>query len=214
MSTAISAALSAMPLVAILRGLTPDEAVDVGEALVGAGFNCLEVPLNSPDPLDSIRRMRDALGGRAFVGAGTVLNVEAVKAVADAGGQLVISPNTNAEVIGATKTAGLFSMPGFFTPSEAFAALDAGADVLKLFPAELAGPAGLRAVRAVLPPMAAVYAVGGVEPGNVSTWLDAGTAGFGIGSALFKPGRSVRDVAEAAEAFVAAMRSQMADRGA
>ncbi len=205
MSAALSAALSAMPLVAILRGLTPDEAVDVGEALVAAGFTCLEVPLNSPDALVCIRRLRDALEGRAFVGAGTVLNVEAVKGVADAGGQLVVSPNTNGDVIRATKAAGLFSMPGFFTPTEAFTALDAGADVLKLFPAELAGPAGLRAVRAVLPPSAPVYAVGGVEPANMATWLVAGAAGFGIGSALFKPGRSPADVGAAAAAFVSAI---------
>lgn len=205
MSAALSAALSAMPLVAILRGLTPDEAVDVGEALVAVGFTCLEVPLNSPDALVCIRRLRDALEGRAFVGAGTVLNAEAVKGVADAGGQLVVSPNTNGDVIRATKAAGLFSMPGFFTPTEAFTALDAGADVLKLFPAELAGPAGLRAVRAVLPPSAPVYAVGGVELANMATWLVAGAAGFGIGSALFKPGRSPADVGAAAAAFVSAI---------
>ena len=205
MNAAISSALSATPLVAILRGLTPDEAVDIGEALVAAGLTCLEVPLNSPDPLVSIRRMRDALDGRAFVGAGTVLDVSAVKAVADAGGQLVISPNVNAEVIRASKAAELYSMPGFFTPTEAFMALDAGADVLKLFPAELAGPAGMRAVRAVLPRSAAVYAVGGVDPGNMASWRAAGVAGFGVGSALYRPGRTAEAVGGAAREFMAAL---------
>jgi len=205
MNAAISSALSATPLVAILRGLTPDEAVDIGEALVAEGLTCLEVPLNSPDPLVSIRRLRDALDGRAFVGAGTVLDVSAVKAVADAGGQLVISPNANAEVIKASKAAELFSMPGFFTPTEAFMALDAGADVLKLFPAELAGPTGMRAVRAVLPRAAAVYAVGGVGPGDMASWRAAGASGFGVGSALYRPGRTAEAVGAAAREFMAAL---------
>lgn len=196
--------LDALPLVAILRGLTPDEAVDVGEALVAAGFTCLEVPLNSPQPLDSIRRLRDALDGRAVVGAGTVLNTGAVSAVADAGGQIIISPNVDTDVIRAAKAAGLFSMPGFFTPSEAFAALGAGADVLKLFPAEVAGPAGLKAVRAVLPAGTRVYAVGGASPEALPTWIQAGASGFGIGSALYKPGQSAAITGDKARAFVAA----------
>ena len=194
--------LDALPLIAILRGLKPDEAVEVGEAIVAAGFRCLEVPLNSPEPLDSIRRLRQALDGRALVGAGTVLNVAAAHEVADAGGQLIISPNTNVDVIRETKTLGLLSLPGFFTPSEAFAALDAGADALKLFPAEIAGPKGLKAVRAVLPAATRVYPVGGVDPDSMSAWRSAGASGFGIGSAVFKPGQSAEQVARQAAGFV------------
>ena len=195
--------LDALPLIAILRGLKPDEAVEVGEAIVAAGFRCLEVPLNSPEPLDSIRRLRQALDGRALVGAGTVLNVAAAHEVAEAGGQLIISPNTNVDVIRETKTLGLLSLPGFFTPSEAFAALDAGADALKLFPAEIAGPKGLKAVRAVLPAATRVYPVGGVDPDSMSAWRSAGASGFGIGSAVFKPGQSAEQVGRQAAAFVA-----------
>ena len=194
--------LDALPLIAILRGLKPDEAVEVGEAIVAAGFRCLEVPLNSPEPLDSIRRLRQALDGRALVGAGTVLNVAAAHEVADAGGQLIISPNTTVDVIRETKTLGLLSLPGFFTPSEAFAALDAGADALKLFPAEIAGPKGLKAVRAVLPAATRVYPVGGVDPDSMSAWRSAGASGFGIGSAVFKPGQSAEQVARQAAEFV------------
>lgn len=194
--------LDALPLIAILRGLKPDEAVEVGEAIVAAGFRCLEVPLNSPEPLDSIRRLRQALDGRALVGAGTVLNVAAAQEVADAGGQLIISPNTNVDVIRETKTLGLLSLPGFFTPSEAFAALDAGADALKLFPAEIAGPKGLKAVRAVLPAATRVYPVGGVDPDSMAAWRSAGASGFGIGSAVFKPGQSAEQVARQAAEFV------------
>jgi 2-dehydro-3-deoxyphosphogalactonate aldolase len=201
------AELDELPLVAILRGLRPDEAVEIGEAIVSAGFRCLEVPLNSPRPLDSVRRLRGAFDGRALVGAGTVLDLEAVRAVADAGGQVVISPNTQPDVIRAAKAAGLMSMPGFFTPSEAFAALSAGADVLKLFPAEVAGPVGLKAVRAVLPTSARVYAVGGVEPDSVARWVAAGASGLGLGSAIFKPGRSAAEVGRAAAAFVEAWRT-------
>lgn len=195
--------LDALPLIAILRGLKPDEAVEVGEAIVAAGFRCLEVPLNSPEPLDSIRRLRQALDGRALVGAGTVLSVAAARAVAEAGGQLVISPNTNVEVIAETKTLGLLSLPGFFTPSEAFAALDSGADALKLFPAEIAGPKGLKAVRAVLPAETRIYPVGGVDPDSMSAWRSAGASGFGIGSAVFKPGQSAEQVGRQAATFVA-----------
>lgn len=199
--------LDALPLVAILRGLEPDEAVAVGEAIVAAGFVCLEVPLNSPEPLESIRRLRQALDERALVGAGTVLTAAAAREVAEAGGQIIISPNTNPDVIHAAKELGLLSMPGFFTPSEAFTALDAGADVLKLFPAEVAGPAGLKAVRAVLPAGTRVYAVGGVDPGGVAGWRKVGASGFGIGSALFRPGVSAEQAGASAAAFVAAWRA-------
>jgi 2-dehydro-3-deoxyphosphogalactonate aldolase len=200
--------LDALPLIAILRGLTPDEAVEVGEAIVAAGFTCLEVPLNSPQPLESIRRLRAALDGRALVGAGTVLTPEAARQVAEAGGQLVISPNTNAEVIRQTKALGLLSLPGFFTPSEAFVALDAGADALKLFPAEIAGPKGLKAVRAILPAGTRVYAVGGVDPDSMEGWRAAGASGFGIGSAVFKPGQSAEQIGRNAQAFVSAWRRE------
>lgn len=195
--------LDALPLIAILRGLKPDEAVEIGEAIVAAGFRCLEVPLNSPEPLESIRRLRAALDGRALVGAGTVLSVAAAREVADAGGQLIISPNANVEVIRETKTLGLLSLPGFFTPSEAFAALDAGADALKLFPAEIACPKGLKAVRAVLPAETRIYPVGGVEPDSIADWRTAGASGFGIGSAVFKPGQPPQTIGAQAARFVA-----------
>ena len=194
--------LDALPLIAILRGLKPDEAVAVGEAIVAAGFRCLEVPLNSPEPLESIRRLRKALDGRALVGAGTVLSVAAARAVAAAGGQLIISPNTNVEVIAETKTLDLLSLPGFFTPSEAFSALDAGADALKLFPAEIAGPKGLKAVRAVLPPATRIYPVGGVDPDSMAAWRSAGASGFGIGSGVFKPGQTPEQTGLQAVDFV------------
>jgi len=196
--------LDAQPLIAILRGLEPEEAVAVGEAIVAAGFVSLEVPMNSPRPLESVRRLRDALDGRALVGAGTVLTVEAAQQVADAGGQMIISPNTNPAVIHEAKRLGLLSIPGFFTPSEAFTALSAGADALKLFPAEIAGPQGLKAVRAVLPKEARVYVVGGAGPDSVGAWLSAGASGFGVGSAIFRPGLAPADVGARARAFAAA----------
>lgn len=199
--------LTTLPLVAILRGLTPDESVEVGEALVAAGFLCLEVPLNSPSPLDSIRRLRDALGERAIVGAGTVLTAQAVRDVAGAGGQIIISPNTDVAVIAEAKAAGLISFPAFYTPSEAFTAIAAGADALKLFPAEAAGPAMLKAMKAVLPKTTPVFPVGGVEPGDVATWRAAGANGFGLGSALYKPGKTAAEVRIAADAFVAAWKA-------
>lgn len=197
--------LDPLPLVAILRGLVPEEAVAIGEAVAEAGFLCLEVPLNSPRPLESIRLLRHVLDGRVLVGAGTVLSVEQVAQVADAGGQLCVSPNVDVAVIGAAKARGMVSLPGFFTPSEAFAALAAGADALKLFPAEIAGPQGLRAIRAVLPADARVYAVGGVSPANIGEWQQAGASGFGIGSSLYKPGQDAPQTADKAAAFVAAM---------
>lgn len=204
MTTAVLDRLDALPLVAILRGLTPEEAIDVGEALLGAGFTCLEVPLNSPRPLDSIRRLRDALGDRAVVGAGTVLTRQAVRDVVDAGGQIIISPNADVEVIRETVAVGALSMPGVFTATEAFAALKAGAQVLKLFPSEIAGPVGLKALRAVLPADQRLYAVGGVTPDNLAGWAAAGASGYGIGGALFKPGMTAAEVGERARAFVTA----------
>lgn len=205
MIKATVAALDPLPLIAILRGLVPEEAVSIGEAIADAGFLCLEVPLNSPRPLESIALLRKALDGRVLVGAGTVLGVDQVHQVADAGGQLCISPNTNVDVITTAKARGLISIPGFFTPSEAFVALSAGADALKLFPAEIAGSSGLRAIRAVLPADLRIYAVGGVAPDNLADWQRAGAAGFGIGSALFKPGQDARETGLKAANFVAAL---------
>jgi len=200
-------AFAQCPLVAILRGLTPDEAVPVGEALIGAGFTLIEVPLNSPDPLESIARLSRAAAGRAMVGAGTVLREADVAAVAASGGTLIISPNANVGVIGASVARGLVSLPGVATPTEAFAALDAGATALKLFPAEGSSPTVLKAMRAVLPKSLRILPVGGITPDNMRPWLEAGAAGFGLGSALYKPGYSAVEVHARAGTFVAALAS-------
>tara|TARA_R110002051_G_scaffold11090_3_gene40882 strand:- start:5617 stop:6237 length:621 start_codon:yes stop_codon:yes gene_type:complete len=196
--------LDALPLIAILRGLDPDEAVAVGEALFDAGFRCLEVPLNSPRPLESIARLADRFGDTMLVGAGTVLSPAAVDEVRAAGGRVIISPNANPAVIAHAKAEGLVSLPGVFTPTEAFAALAAGADGLKLFPAEIAGTAGLKALKAVLPKTAPVYAVGGVAPEAMADWCAVGADGFGIGSALYRPGVTATEVGRRAAGFVAA----------
>lgn len=199
------AAFHHCPLIAILRGVAPDEVVGIGEALVGAGFRLIEVPLNSPDPLDSIARLASAFAGRAVIGAGTVLRETDVGAVQAAGGTMIISPNTNIDVIAATASAGLVSLPGIATPSEAFAALEAGATALKLFPAEGASPAVLKAMRAVLPSGVRVLPVGGITPDSLATWLNAGAAGFGLGSALYAPGLAPGEVAVRARNFIAAL---------
>lgn len=196
-------AMQALPLVAILRGLTPAEAEPVGDALVGAGFRLLEVPLNSPEPLASIallrRRFPDAL-----VGAGTVLDAAQVRAVHDAGGELIVAPNFDAAVVAEARRLGMVSLPGVMTPTEAFGALAAGASGLKLFPAELASPAVVKALLAVLPRGTALMPVGGISPDNMQPWRDAGAAGFGIGSSLYKPGKRAAAVAADAIKFVAA----------
>ena len=197
-------AFAACPLVAILRGLTPAEAEGVGDALVDAGFTLLEVPLNSPDPLTSISAMAKRYAGRAMVGAGTVLTPEAVEQVAAAGGELIISPNTNTDVIRASVARGLVSLPGDYTPSEGFAALAAGAHALKLFPADGASPGFLKAQRAVLPKTTRILAVGGISPDTMAPWRAAGADGFGLGSNLYRAGKSVADVARDAAAFVSA----------
>jgi 2-dehydro-3-deoxyphosphogalactonate aldolase len=191
-------------LIAILRGITPPEAVAVARALVAAGINRIEVPLNSPEPLASITAMRAALGAEAEVGAGTVLTPEDVRAVAAAGATFVVSPNCEPRVIARTKALGLGSFPGVFTPSECFSALAAGADALKIFPAAMMGTDGLAAIRAVLPPEAEVYAVGGVGPADFAAWREAGANGFGLGTALYRPGWDAARVSEAARAAVAA----------
>lgn len=197
-------AFARCPLIAILRGVKPDEVGAIGEALVEAGFTIIEVPLNSPDPLDSISRLASALEGRAVVGAGTVLRVEQVAAVAAAGGTLVIAPNTDVRVITAAVEQKLVAVPGFMTPSEGLAALDAGATALKLFPAEAASPAVLSAMRAILPGGTRVLPVGGIVPSLLGDWRAAGAAGFGLGSALYKPGMEPSEVADRARAFLAA----------
>lgn len=190
------------PLVAIIRGVRPAEARDIGEAIFEAGIRIIEVPLNSPDPLNSIEQLADAFGDRALVGAGTVLDVGQVSAVKHAGGRLIVSPSTDAAVIHASVSAGLVSAPGYFTPSEAFAAIQAGAHALKLFPAEGASPGVLKAQKAVLPPEVPVIVVGGVKPDSMAQWLDAGAGGFGLGSGLYKPGRSAAETADLARAYV------------
>jgi 2-dehydro-3-deoxyphosphogalactonate aldolase len=195
-----------MPLVAILRGIRPDEILAVGDALIEAGVGIIEVPLNSPEPLRSIEALATHLGDQAIVGAGTVLEVAQVGAVARAGGRIIVSPSTDYDVIAATAAEGLVSSPGYFTPSEAFLALKAGAHALKLFPAEAATPAVVRAQRAVLPKEVPLLVVGGVKPDAMSTWLDAGADGFGLGSALYKPGQSAAQVALQARAFVEKVR--------
>lgn len=195
-------ALRTLPLVAILRGIRPDEALGVGEMIVQAGFKILEVPLNSPDPFDSIKAMASAFKDRAIVGAGTVLNVADVETLKAVGGQICISPNTNTDVIRRAKALGLISFPAFFTATEAFAAIDAGADALKLFPAELAGTAGLKALKAVLPKSLPVFPVGGITADNMGSYVEVGAAGFGIGTAVFKPGDTPEIVYKKAKAFV------------
>lgn len=205
MSQDIRDYLSVCPLVGIIRGVTPDEAEAVAAAIFEAGIRIIEVPLNSPDPLTSIRRLADSLGDRALVGAGTVLEPVQVADVAAAGGRLIVSPNTNPAVIRATVAAGLVSSPGYFTPSEAFAAIEAGADALKFFPADAATPAVIKAQRAVLPRHIPLIVVGGVRPDTMAAWREAGADGFGLGSGLYQPGQSAAVTADKARDYVAGL---------
>lgn len=191
-------------LVAILRGITPDEVVAAGEVLVKAGITMIEVPLNSPEPLESIRRLVDASESHITIGAGTVLTPEDVEQVQSAGGRLIVSPDCNDDVILRTKQLDMLSYPGVFTPSECFRALRLGADVLKLFPGALLGTDGLKAIRAVLPEATQVYAVGGAGPENFDQWLQAGANGFGLGSALYRAGDSIDTLTGKAQRIVTA----------
>lgn len=193
------------PVVAILRGIRPDEAVAVGEALVGAGIRLIEVPLNSPEPLSSITELQRAFGHEALIGAGTVLTAEAVDAVCDTGARLIVTPNTDPAVIARAVARNAEVMPGFVTPSEAFAAVAAGARRLKLFPAGSLGMRHLKAIREVLPAAVGVWAVGGVSANNAAAWRAAGAQGIAAGGNLYRPGKSVAEVGETARQLVAAL---------
>ncbi|WP_396434954.1 2-dehydro-3-deoxy-6-phosphogalactonate aldolase [Limnohabitans sp.] len=201
----LAQAMAQLPLIAILRGLTPAEAPAIGQALVSSGFAIIEVPLNSPEPLHSIATLTRLLPS-TLIGAGTVLRVQQVKEVHAAGGRLIVSPNFNPAVVAQALALGMVVLPGVATPSEAFAALDAGAHGLKLFPAEMLSPATVKALRAVLPTTAALMPVGGITPDNMAAYLAAGATGFGLGSALYAPGRSAEQVHLTAQNFVNAFR--------
>ncbi|NKB52861.1 MAG: 2-dehydro-3-deoxy-6-phosphogalactonate aldolase [Rhizobiaceae bacterium] len=192
------------PLVAILRGIKPFEVEEIGQALIEAGFGIIEVPLNSPDPLKSISLLADKFGDQAIVGAGTVLTPDQVDQVVGAGGRLIVSPNMNVDVISQTRKRNGLSYPGVFTPTEAFAAIDAGAHTLKFFPASLHGPDGIKAIKAVLPETISVLAVGGVSIPTIGEWLKAGSDGFGIGSNIYKVGWNAQKIGQEAAAFVKA----------
>jgi 2-dehydro-3-deoxyphosphogalactonate aldolase len=199
--------LDECPLIAIIRGVKPDEAEAIGEAIYEGGIRIIEVPLNSPDPFTSIERLAKYFGERALVGAGTVLDPVDVGRVRDIGGRIIISPDSNPDVISATAAAGLVSSPGYFTPTEAFAAIRAGATSLKLFPAEAATPAVLKAHLAVIPKNVPVLVVGGVQPGNMRPWIEAGAAGFGLGGGLYRPGQTPAETLDKARAYVAGLRA-------
>ncbi len=194
--------LDAMPLVAILRGVKPEEVVEIGRSLIDSGITIIEVPLNSPDPYDSIKLLADEFADRALIGAGTVLRADQAEKVIAAGGKLIVSPNMNVDVIKTAKRLGGVSVPGCMTPTEAFAALDAGADGIKIFPAEMVSPKVVKAMRAVLPKEAKVVIVGGVNANNMQDFITAGANGFGIGSALFKVGKSAEEIKQDAIAQV------------
>lgn len=196
--------LAPLPMIAILRGVAPADAVDLGAVLVAAGLRAIEVPLNSPDPYDSIAALADAFGDRALIGAGTVLNAESVARVEAAGGRLIVMPHSDPRVIREAKGRGLFCTPGVATPTESFAALEAGADALKLFPAEAMPPPVVKAWRAILPKEVWLLPVGGITPAVLGSYRAAGANGFGLGSALYRPGHTVDEVGQAAAAFVAA----------
>lgn len=199
-----------MPLIAILRGIKPTEAAEVARTLVDAGFTIIEVPLNSPEPFDSIRAIADECGDDVLVGAGTVMSPQQVRDVKTAGGRLIVMPHSDAEVIIAAKAEDMVAAPGIMTPTEAFAALKNGADALKLFPAEASPPQVLKAILAVLPTGTSVVPVGGIDPDNLASYWNVGAKGFGLGSALYKPGKAIDDIAFDAKRFVEKMRELMA----
>ena len=202
----LKARLAECPLIAIIRGVTPGEAEAIGDAIYEAGIRIIEVPLNSPEPLKSIELLAKSLGDRVLVGAGTVLDPADVARVRDAGGRIIVSPSTFAPVIEATAAANMVSSPGFYTPSEAFEAIRAGAHSLKLFPAEAASPAMLKAMLAVIPRDIPLLVVGGVRPDGMKPWLEAGAAGFGLGSEVYAPGRSAAETGANARAYVEGVR--------
>jgi len=207
MTPRLANAMERLPLVAILRGIKPLETTAIGRVLVAQGFTMIEVPLNSPEPFVSIKLLRNALPAETIVGAGTVIQVEDVEHVKAAGGELIVMPHADMAVIRAAKSAGMLALPGVATPTEAFAALHAGADGLKLFPAELITPPVLKAMLAVLPKGVATLPVGGITPDTMKPYVDAGAKGFGLGSALYKPGMSATDVDARAAAFAAAWKA-------
>jgi 2-dehydro-3-deoxyphosphogalactonate aldolase len=191
-------------IIAILRGIAPDDAKAIGEVLIETGITTIEIPLNSPRPLESIALLAKAFGSVATIGAGTVLRVQDVRDIASAGGRIIVSPSFDAEVVHETKALNMASWPGVLSPTECFAALKAGADGLKIFPCSVVGPSGVKAIRAVLPPETSIYAVGGAGPANFADWIAAGVNGFGIGTALYQPGHSVAQVRQAAVDIVRA----------
>ncbi len=199
--------LARSPLIAILRGIRPDEAEAVCAALEENGVLIAEIPLNSPDPLDSIARLARRFGDRMLIGAGTVMTPAQVREIADCGGRIIVTPHAATDVVRAAKSAGILAAPGFVTPTEAFGLLAAGADAIKLFPAEQAGPGYLQALRAVLPKEVMVLPVGGVDATNIQVWQRAGAAGYGIGSSIYKPGDTAADVARKASALTKALRN-------
>lgn len=200
----LKSALKKLPLVAIIRGVKPTEVLDIANALKQAGFSIIEVPLNSPNPFKSIQIMAEEMGDEVLIGAGTVTSIKHADQVQQAGGRLIVSPNINVEVIKHSKQLGLYSLPGFYTPSEAFTAIEAGADGLKMFPADTLGVKGLKAMSVVLPPQMPIFAVGGVNAGNMADYLAVGAAGFGLGAGIYKPGMSADQVFENAKTYVEA----------
>jgi 2-dehydro-3-deoxyphosphogalactonate aldolase len=207
LATRFEAAMAKLPLVAILRGVSPAEAPDILEALIDAGFALIEIPLNSPDPLKSVAAMRRLAPSEALIGAGTVLSVAQVAEVAGAGGDLIVAPNADAAVIAEAKRRDLVCLPGVATPTEAFSALAAGADGLKAFPAEMIGPAVVKAWRAVIAGKVPILPVGGIAPSSMAAYVAAGASGFGLGSALYRPGDSAGSLREKAAAFATAWRT-------
>ncbi|MEZ9236725.1 2-dehydro-3-deoxy-6-phosphogalactonate aldolase [Shewanella sp. 10N.286.52.A9] len=202
MTISLTDALKELPLVAILRGVTPEEVIAIADVLVAAGYRVIEVPLNSPNPYESIKRLSEKYGDSVVIGAGTVVSKEQVDLVKEAGGRIIISPHADIDIIQYSKKLSLYSVPGFLNPTEAYAAINAGADSLKLFPADTVGPKGLKAMSVVLPKEIPILPVGGVSPNTMKAFLDAGASGFGLGSGLYKAGMSVEQTKQNALSYV------------